>query len=92
MSPHAADGGKIQCSYEMIEDILNITITDNGSGISGDEIDEIYDRFKRTTTNINSVTGGTGLGLSVVKALLDIMDGNITIENLCMIGRLSLFQ
>ena len=74
-------GGKIQCNYEMIEDILNITITDNGSGISGDEMNEIYDRFKRTTTNINSVTGGTGLGLSVVKALLDMMDGNIEIEN-----------
>ena len=75
------EGGKIQCRYEIIEDILNITISDNGSGISGDEINEIYDRFTRTNTNINSVTGGTGLGLSVVKALLDLMDGNIDIES-----------
>lgn len=73
--------GEIKIKYSVIENIINIEVRDNGSGITSEEIEDIYNRFKRINTNINSVTGGTGLGLSVVKALIDLLEGNIEIIN-----------
>ena len=71
----------ITVNYEYVEDRLNISILDQGKGISKEEMEMIFDRFKRIDTTINSVTGGTGLGLSVVKALLEMLNGNIDISN-----------
>lgn len=73
--------GEININYEFIEDRLNISISDQGKGMSKEELELIFDRFKRIDTTINSVTGGTGLGLSVVKALLEMLNGNIKITS-----------
>ncbi len=78
---NSPENGKIECIYGRVDDILNISISDQGPGIDMDEMDKIFDRFKRIDATINSVTGGTGLGLSVVKALIEIMNGNLLIIN-----------
>lgn len=76
---YSHENGEITINFELIEGIINMEVSDNGIGISSDKIKMIFDRFKRVDTTINSVTGGTGLGLSVVKALIEILDGNISI-------------
>jgi len=76
---YSPDGGVITYSFEVIEDNLNISIHDNGEGMTEHDIDNIFNRFSRIDTTINSVTGGTGLGLSVVKALMEILNANINI-------------
>jgi len=78
---YSPEGSKIRINFEIIEDYLNVTISDEGEGISESDLENIFDRFKRIDTTINSVTGGTGLGLSVVKALIEILNGNIKIVN-----------
>jgi signal transduction histidine kinase len=60
---------------------LFISVKDNGSGISEENQKKIFDRFKRLDTGINSLNRGHGLGLSINKAILDLLDGNIDIES-----------
>ncbi|NQU35075.1 MAG: HAMP domain-containing histidine kinase [Bacteroidetes bacterium] len=75
---NSPNNGEIKIHFELIEDELNIAISDQGSGISETEMEIIFDRFKKIDETINSVKGGTGLGLSVVKAIIEILEGNIS--------------
>jgi len=56
-------------------------VQDFGIGISESNQEVIFDRFKRIDSGINSLNRGHGLGLSVVKALTDILEGEIKIES-----------
>ncbi len=46
-----------------------------------DKASEIFDRFKRLDDTVNSVKGGHGLGLSIVNSYLELLDGEIDINN-----------
>ncbi len=59
-------------------DKLIVEVTDFGRGISKENEKVIFDRFKRGDSGINSVNRGHGLGLSVNKAVLDILEGTIS--------------
>ena len=63
------------------DDILNISVQDFGTGISEKNQKIIFERFKRLDSGINSINRGHGLGLSITKSLLDVLDGNITIDS-----------
>lgn len=58
---------------------LFISVQDFGIGISENNQKIIFDRFKRLDSGINSLNRGHGLGLSINKALLDFLDGEIDI-------------
>ncbi len=60
---------------------LSIDVRDYGVGISEDRLNEIFDRFSRGDAKINSVSRGHGLGLSVSRALIDLLGGTITAES-----------
>jgi len=60
---------------------LIISIKDHGAGISHENQKIIFDRFKRIDSGINSLHRGHGLGLSINKALLDVLEGSIDIES-----------
>jgi len=60
---------------------LKIYVQDFGTGISNENQKIIFDRFKRLDSGINSVNRGHGLGLSINKALLDLLNGEIDIES-----------
>lgn len=60
---------------------LVIEVVDNGSGIAPEFKEEIYDRFKKKDTTINSVVRGNGLGLSINKAYVELLDGTISFES-----------
>ena len=59
-------------------DKIIIEIRDFGQGISKENENIIFDRFKRIDSGINSLNRGHGLGLSINKAILDILDGTIS--------------
>ncbi len=63
------------------ESILYISVEDNGTGISDDNQKKIFDRFKRVDSGINSINRGHGLGLSINKAILDLLCGDIEIQS-----------
>lgn len=60
---------------------LAISVIDHGTGISEDNRKKIFDRFKRVDSAINSLNRGHGLGLSINKALLDLLNGSIDIKS-----------
>ena len=68
------------------DDNLKVSVKDFGIGIDKNDLEVIFDRFKRLNTSINSLNPGHGLGLSVTKALLDSMSGEIDIVSKRNIG------
>lgn len=70
----------IDISFNLMDDNLIISIQDYGEGISKENQKIIFDRFKRADSSIHSLNRGHGLGLSINKALLEILDGTIEIE------------
>jgi signal transduction histidine kinase len=69
---------------------LTLSVQDFGQGISKANEQIIFDRFKRADSGINSINRGHGLGLSIVKAIVDMLEGKITVKS--AIGKGTLFQ
>ena len=57
------------------------TISDTGLGMSPDYLPKLFDEFSRENTTTESKINGTGLGMSIVKRLVDMMDGTITVTS-----------
>lgn len=75
------EGGKVILKYQQENDYLEFTIDDNGQGISKSDLPHIYERFYRGEKSRNRKTGGVGIGLSIVKALVEANKGKISIES-----------
>lgn len=67
----------IRIQLEKRETDAIITIHDNGKGISGSGMKAIFDRFYREEVSRNSTTGGSGLGLSIAKQIVEEHGGEI---------------
>ena len=78
---HSPENGQIEFYVILETEILKIQIKDQGEGIPTEKSKEIFDRFKRLDNTINSVSGGYGLGLSIVNAYVELLDGEIEIDN-----------
>lgn len=61
--------------------VMSFAVKDYGIGIAEERQKIIFDRFERGDNSINSVKRGHGLGLSVSKAILELLDGTITVES-----------
>lgn len=72
-------------SYKKNES-LNISIQDFGIGIPKNEQEKIFEKFYRTDKSRNKNSGGTGLGMSIVKKIIDIHKGTIQIKTKENIG------
>ena len=70
-------GGTVTISAQMLGDFCRVDVTDNGPGIPEKEISEIFNRFYRTDASRNSSKGGSGIGLSIVKKIVEEHGGNI---------------
>ena len=60
-----------------VGDFIQVEIEDNGKGIGMKELPNIFERFYRTDASRNSATGGSGIGLSIVKKIIEEHGGNI---------------
>jgi len=73
--------GKIEINSTITKDILTISVKDYGIGIAKKDQEIIFDRFNRLNNCINDQNRGHGLGLSVIKSVLDIINGNIELNS-----------
>jgi len=73
--------GSITIKSKIEDGLLTISIEDSGIGISEENQTKIYDRFHQIEEGSTKTYGGHGLGLSITKALLEIIEGKISLES-----------
>jgi len=81
---------KVNSSNSTID--LHIEVKDNGIGISYDKQEEIFESFSQGSVQINRKYGGTGLGLTIVKNLLELMGSRIQLKSEPSIGTSFYFE
>ncbi|MDX6690490.1 MAG: hypothetical protein QOG15_1947 [Solirubrobacteraceae bacterium] len=74
-------GGQVTISAECVGDDLQIAVTDTGVGIPADEQDQLFTRFFRSSTTTREAIQGTGLGLVIVKGIVDHHGGHIDVHS-----------
>jgi signal transduction histidine kinase len=77
---HTPEGGTITLSAERTGDTIRLGVHDSGSGIAPEQLPHIFDRFYKGDASRKSA-GGSGLGLSIVKAIVERHGGTITARN-----------
>jgi signal transduction histidine kinase len=74
-------GGTISVRLRSDNGNLNLRITDNGSGIPAEDLPHVFDRFYRADKSRSRASGGAGLGLAIVRQLVEAHGGRITVQS-----------
>jgi signal transduction histidine kinase len=78
---YSNDGGTVEITTGSNGQYPNVSIKDEGLGISKEDIPYIFDRFYRVDKSRSREAGGTGLGLSICKWIAEAHQGRITVES-----------
>ena len=80
---YMAEGRKGKIDIDLYDegDYIHIVMADNGKGIAGKDISRIFERFYRTDESRNSKQGGSGIGLAIVKKIVEDHKGKIWAES-----------
>ncbi len=78
---YTQDGGNINVAVDMAGINIRVKVVDDGFGIADKYLDKIFERFYRVKDDKTRFITGTGLGLPIVKGLVDSMDGFIDVES-----------
>ena len=78
--------GEIIISVRLIKDkkdqaSLEFSVSDTGVGLTQAQIDDLFEAFTQADTSVTRKYGGTGLGLTICKSLVEMMDGEIRVES-----------
>ncbi len=76
---YSAEGTRVGVGGRRNDDVVEITVTDQGVGIPSSEQQRIFERFYRVDEARSRATGGTGLGLSIVKHICANHGGDVTV-------------
>ena len=80
------EGGLIEVTIKDLDDKVQISVKDNGIGISEENTKLIFDRFNQVVDENAEVKGGSGLGLTISKQLITLHGGHIYVESEVGIG------
>ncbi len=83
--------GIIQLRVKDVGDFIPVEIEDNGKGIAAKDLPYIFDRFYRTDVSRNSSKGGSGIGLSIVKKIMEDHGGKVWATSRLGIGTIMYF-
>ncbi len=75
------DSGFIQLSLKRVGDALRVEVSDTGIGIPDDQKARIFERFYQPQKDQNMISDGLGLGLTIVKEIIDLWGGELTVED-----------
>jgi signal transduction histidine kinase len=74
-------GGEITLMAKSANKYTEVSISDNGIGINPAELSKIFDRFYRADKARTKNTQGSGLGLSLVKSIINLHQGTVTVKS-----------
>ncbi len=74
-------GGVVDVHLQVDEKFVEIRVTDTGKGITGDFLPHVFDRFRQEDSTTTRKYGGLGLGLSLVRQLVDLHGGRVYAES-----------
>ena len=75
------DKGYVQLTICFTDTTVKITVNDTGVGIPAKSIPTLFDAFEQADVEKHRDKTGTGLGLTITKSIIDMMEGNITVES-----------
>lgn len=78
---YSNDGGIVRVVIEDTKDSGILHVEDSGIGIPQEDLKRIFERFYRTDKSRNRKTGGAGIGLTIVKAIVQANKGKISVES-----------
>ena len=74
-------GGRIQIRVQRLNSHVEIDVSDSGVGISKEFLPYVFDRFRQADASTTRIHGGLGLGLSIVRQLVDLHGGNVSVQS-----------
>lgn len=78
---HTPEGGHINVSLEEAGDFRRVAVSDDGSGVAPDFLPHIFDKFRTERSGLSERQGGSGLGLFLARALVELQGGSIWCES-----------
>ncbi len=78
---YTPEKGRITVKAEVKGDFVGISVNDTGYGIAPDERPRIFDKFYRAKTEKTRNIVGTGLGLPIVKSIVEAHNGTVKVES-----------
>ena len=73
--------GRVQIRLQRIDSHVEITISDSGRGISPEFLPYVFDRFRQADSSISRMHGGLGLGLAIVRNLVELHGGSVQVQS-----------
>ena len=78
---HAPDGSTVELRAEGAGGAVRLSVTDQGSGIAPDHLPHVFDRFYKVDAGRAAGEGRSGLGLSIVKAIVERHGGAVSVTS-----------
>jgi signal transduction histidine kinase len=80
------DGGRVEVRAALVEGELELVVSDTGIGIPRDAVARIFEPFEQLDGSASREYGGAGIGLALVRRLVDMMSGTIEVESELGVG------
>lgn len=77
---HTPAGTRVDLSIVEGDDTIQLVVVDDGPGIPEDAMEHVFDRFYRADPSRSRISGGAGLGLSIVQAIVEAHGGSVSAE------------
>jgi len=78
---YTPDGGRLELAVSVTADQVSVAVRDNGPGIPDSLLPRLFDLFSQSERTLDRAQGGLGLGLSLVKGLVELHDGTVRVES-----------
>ena len=78
---HTPSGGDVVLCTDRTDDRILVQVSDTGEGIAPEDLPHVFDRFYRADQSRSRATGGGGMGLAIVKGIIEAHGGRVAVES-----------